>query len=68
MENSGFLVACGIVEETCRRLSVDKLLTVGVLLHCRIMCLSQPPADVTARFVSQLMAACQDTDYQVNWV
>jgi hypothetical protein len=26
----------------------------------------QPPADVTARFASQLIAACQDTDYQVK--
>jgi len=30
-----------------------------------LCCVMQAPSDVTGRFVAQLMAACQDTDYQV---
>lgn len=33
--------------------------------HAVLCCVMQAPSDVTGRFVAQLMAACQDTDYQV---
>lgn len=50
--------------ELCMKFRNSSSSTHAVAVPC--MCVLQPPAEVTARFVAQLMAACQDTDYQVR--